>query len=34
MQVHQRSMAETLEGQAPRMRPILRSTREAIEIPE
>jgi hypothetical protein len=34
MQVHQKAMAETPEGQAPRMRPVLRSTREAIEIPE
>jgi hypothetical protein len=33
MQVHRQRMAEAPEGQAPRMQPVLRSSREAIEIP-
>jgi hypothetical protein len=34
MRVHEMKMAEAPEGQAPRMAPVIRTTREAIEIPE
>jgi len=34
MRVHQKNMAEAPEGQAPRMAPVMRTTREAIEIPD
>src|SRR5262245_44172773 len=34
MEIHRKQMAETPEGQAPRMAPIIRTSREAIEIPD
>jgi hypothetical protein len=34
MTVHRQKMAEAPEGQAPRMDPIVRTTRETIEIPD
>ena len=34
MQVHRMKMADAPDGQAPRTQPVLRSSREAIEIPE
>lgn len=34
MQVHRQKMAEAPDGQAPRTAPVIRSSREAIEIPE
>jgi hypothetical protein len=34
MQVHRLKMAEAPEGQAPRTQPVIRTSREAIEIPE
>jgi hypothetical protein len=34
MQVHRQKMAEAPEGQAPRTAPVIRTSREAIEIPE
>ena len=34
MQVHRQKMAEAPEGQAPRTTPVIRSSRETIEIPD
>jgi|KBSMisStaDraftv2_1062788.scaffolds.fasta_scaffold03519_8 hypothetical protein len=34
MQVHRQKMADAPDGQAPRMQPVIRSSREAIEIPD
>jgi hypothetical protein len=34
MQVHRQRMAEAPDGQAPRTTPVIRTSREAIEIPE
>lgn len=34
MQVHQQTLGQAPEGQAPRTTPVIRSSREAIEIPE
>jgi hypothetical protein len=34
MQVHRQKTAETPEGQARRMQPVVKTSREAIEIPD
>jgi hypothetical protein len=34
MQVHRQKMGEAPDGQAPRTTPVVRTSREAIDIPE